>query len=48
MPGMDCVVLYNLPTIVMHKLVAQGGDINRKRQEENNSDPLPGRKGRSI
>jgi hypothetical protein len=48
MPGMDCGILQNLPTIVVHKLVAQGGDINRKRQEDNNGDALPGRKVGSI
>jgi hypothetical protein len=44
---MDCGIIENLPTIVVHKLVAKGGDINRKRQGENNGDALPGRKAGS-
>jgi hypothetical protein len=44
---MDRGILYNLPTIVMHKLVAKGRDINRKCQSENNGECLQGREVRS-
>jgi hypothetical protein len=47
MPGMDGGIIENLPTIVIHKLIAKGGGINREGQGENNDDPLPGRKAGS-
>jgi hypothetical protein len=37
-------ILHDLPAIVVYELVAKRGDINRKRQGEDRSDPPPRRK----
>ena len=44
MPGMNRGILHDLPAIVVYELVAKRGDINRKRQGEDNGDPPPRRK----
>jgi len=41
-------ILYNLSTIVVYKLVAEGGSKGCKREGENNRDSLPGRKDRAF
>lgn len=48
MPGMNGRVLYNLPAVVMHELVAEGGNINGKGQDEDSGNSLPGREGGSV
>jgi hypothetical protein len=38
---MDGGILNNLPAIIMHELVAKRGNIDGKRQGENNGDSPP-------
>jgi hypothetical protein len=48
MPGMNGWVLYNLPAVVMHELVREGGNINGKGQEEDGANSSPGRGAGSV
>ncbi len=48
MPRMNGRVLYNLPAVVVHELVAEGGNINGKGQDEDSGNSLPGRGGGSV
>ena len=48
MPGMNGRVLYNLPAVIVHELVTEGGCINGKGQEEDNGNSLPGGGAESV
>ena len=48
MPGMNSRVFHNLPAVVVHELVTEGGNINGKGQDEDSGNSLPGREAVSV